>query len=102
MIQITKQDLLELGIDLNEIELDALLAHANEELSLRVGNEILLSLSEEQIKEYKILASSDDPEQVSDWLVKNVPELEAIAFDEMDILLGDIAEDSHKLEKAKA
>ena len=102
MIQITKQDLLELGIDLNEAELDTLLAHANEELSLRVGNEILLSLSDEQIQEYKSLAASGDAEQVSGWLEENVPELEAIAFDEMDILLGDIAEDSHKLEKAEA
>lgn len=102
MIQITKQDLLELGIDLNEAELDALLAHANEELSLRVGNEILLSLSDEQIQEYKSLAASGNTEQVSGWLAKNVPELEAIVFDEIDILLGDIAEDSHKLEKAEA
>jgi hypothetical protein len=98
MIQIRRQDLLELGIDLNGSELEALLTHANEELSLRVGNEILLSLSDEQVQEYKSLVDGGKTEQVSAWLEVNVPEIEDMVYDELAILLGDIAEDSHKLE----
>lgn len=98
---ITKDLLDEAGIDLVGQDVDALLAHLNQTLEERVGTEITESLNDTQLEELAALQENGSDEEVGTWLEKNVPELEQITQDEIDILLGELSENSDQINKAK-
>lgn len=98
---ITLEHLQELGIDLTGKDIDALLAHLNEQLSERIGAEIIESLDDEKAEELVELQAKGDEEAIGAWLDANVPELLTIAKDERDILLGDLAENSDSINSAQ-
>lgn len=91
---ITRDVLTQAGINLDGKDIDALLTHLNQTLEERVGTEITASLSDEQLNELLDLQEKGDDEAVADWLQANVEELDQIAQDEIDILLGELAENS--------
>ena len=62
-----------------------------ETLYQRVVDEIMLELDSEKAAELSELAEADDV-LVQQWLSQNVEDLEEIVTDELEILLGDIAE----------
>lgn len=97
---ITKELLDEFGITVAEADLENFLAHANQTLDERVGAEIADSLDDEQLAVLANLQESNDDEAVSAWLEQHVPELAQIAQDEIDILLGELAESSDALNAA--
>lgn len=88
---ITEDDLAAVGIDAKE-DMAKLLTHLNEQLEERVGTEITESLSDEKLEEYLKLSETASDEEIGKWLQANVPELQQIAQDEIDILLGELAE----------
>ena len=95
MNPIITRDLLEqAGINLENQDIDALLDHLNQELEERVGAEITASLSDEQLKEMLDIQEHASDEQLAEWLTTNVPELERITQDEVDIILGELAENA--------
>lgn len=89
---ITKALLDEAGIDLSGKDIDTLLAHLNQTLEERVGTEITESLDDTQLNELLEVQENGSDEEVGSWLDKNVPELQEITQDEIDILLGELAE----------
>lgn len=94
---ITKDILATVGIQVNPAEEEALLDHLNATLQERVGTEITSSLNDEQLDALAGLQETDDGQAVQQWLVANVPELNDIVKDEIDILLGEIAENTDGL-----
>lgn len=99
---ITKQLLDEAGIDLSDQDVDALLAHLNQTLEERVGTEITESLSDDQLKALLDVQETGNDEAVGAWLEQNVPELQEITQDEIDILLGELAENADDVNAADA
>lgn len=93
---ITQSTLETLGIDLTGEDVDALLDDLNETLQERVGTEITQSLSEDKLKELVELQDSATEAQIGDWLQKNVPELQQIIQNEIDILIAEIVEDEEE------
>jgi len=91
---ITKQLLDEAGINLSDQDINALLAHLNQTLEERVGTEITESLSDDQLKALLDVQETGNDEAVGAWLEQNVPELQEITQDEIDILLGELAENA--------
>ena len=91
---ITKQLLDEAGINLSDQDINALLAHLNQTLEERVGTEITESLSDDQLKALLDVQETGNDEAVGVWLEQNVPELQEITQDEIDILLGELAENA--------
>jgi uncharacterized protein (DUF2236 family) len=101
MNPIITRDLLETaGINLENQDIDALLDHLNQELEERVGAEITASLSDEQLKEMLDIQAHASDEQLAEWLTTNVPELEQITQDEVDIILGELAENAEGINDA--
>lgn len=91
------QTLLEnLGINLSEEHYQALAEHFETTLNERVINEIVLELSPEQAEQLATLQQADDDEVLA-WLKANVPDVAEIVTDEIDILLGEIAENSEAI-----
>lgn len=93
---ITQSTLETLGIDLTGEDIDALLDDLNETLQERVGTEIAQSLKEEQLKELAELQESATETEIGTWLQKNVPEMQQIIQNEIDILIGEIVEDEEE------
>ena len=97
---ITEDTLAQAGIDLSEKDVSALLGHLNTTLEERVGTEITASLNDAQLKELLEVQDSGGDEAVAEWMTKNVPELAEITQDEIDILLGELANNAEGINTA--
>lgn len=91
---ITKETLDELGINLDGQDVEALLTHLNDTLQERVGTEITEELDDNQLKTLLDMQETASEEEIGAWLNQNVPDLQQITQDEVDILLGELAENS--------
>ena len=95
---ITKEILDAVGIAIpNDVEEEELLKHLNETLAERIGEEIAASLDDDRLDEMMVIQESGDSVKLGEWLATNVPDLQEIAEDERDILLGEIADNADKL-----
>ncbi len=95
---ITKELLDDFGIAIpNDVELMALLNHLNDELAMRIGRELAEELDDDKFDEMAEIQESGDQAKLEDWLRKNVSDLQEIAEDERDILLGEIADNAETL-----
>jgi len=97
---ITENDLHKLGIDLIGNELTSLLDHLNEELNDRVGESILRELSDDQIDEYNEIMKTDDDNIIGGWILKQIPDFQQIVQDEINVVLGEVAEKSTEIKKS--
>jgi len=94
---IKREQLEAMGIDLDEQAMESLLKEVNEELDGRVGAAVMAELDDEQMEEYgKIEDSLSDGDAVK-WLEERIPDLSQIVQDEVDIILGDLAEKADTL-----
>jgi hypothetical protein len=89
---ITEDSLKNLGITLQGQDLTSLLAHLNNTLEERVGSEITEALDDSQLQVLIDLQEKATDEEVGEWLQKNVPDFEQIIQDEIDVLVGELAE----------
>ena len=96
---ITEDTLNKVGVDLEGKDTASLLAHLNETLEERVGAEITEALDDSQLQVLLDLQEKASDEEVGQWLQANVPEFEQIIQDEIDILLGELAENSDGINK---
>jgi hypothetical protein len=89
---ITQSTLETLGFDLSGEDIEALLDHLNETLQERVGIEIAESLNEQQLKTLADMQEHASEKELGEWLEKNVPDMHEIVQNEIDILIGEIAD----------
>ena len=97
---ITEDSLKKLGINLEGQDVASLLVHLNETLEERVGAEITDALEDDQLQVLVDLQANASDEEVGAWLQTNVPEFEQIVQDEIDIVLGELAENNEGINKA--
>jgi hypothetical protein len=95
---ITQKTLEDASIDLTGEDVEALLVHLNELLQERVGTEITEALSDEKLKTLVDMQESATEEELGAWMEENVPDLQDIVTDEIDILLGEIVEGDDETE----
>lgn len=93
---LNRQFLADIGVRLDEQTYQALADHYEQTLNDRVLEEITLELDEEQLKQLEILKDAARDE-LTTWLVANVPQLGDIIEDEIAILMSDIAENSDQI-----
>ncbi|OYX37121.1 hypothetical protein B7Z00_03850 [Candidatus Saccharibacteria bacterium 32-50-10] len=96
MAILSKQLIQDLGIELSEQDYASLSEHFETTLQERVINEITMELSPEQAQELATMQSASDEDLLA-WLQANVPDLAEIVSDEVDILLGELAENSEAI-----
>lgn len=94
---ITENMLEEYGVELNGKDISTFLQHINDTLDERVGTEIAESLDDEKLDELLAVQESGDDGKVGQWIEANVPELQEMVQDEIDILLGELAENADAL-----
>lgn len=96
---LTKTLLNDLGIVLSESDYALLAEHFETTLNERVINEIVLELTSEQAEALSQLKDADDA-QVIAWLRANVTDIEEIVADEVDILIGELADNTELVRTA--
>lgn len=92
--------LTELGINLSEQDYKLLSDHFETTLNERVINEIVLDLTPEQAQGLADLENASD-EEILAWLKSNVSDIAEIVADEVDILLGEVADSSESIAKSE-
>lgn len=96
MINLSKEFLVSIGVELDDEHYALFVEHIDETLYERIENGILRTLSPEQIQELAALRNSDES-SVWQWLQSNVPPLNEIVRAEVDALLADIVRSSDHL-----
>ena len=94
---LTRTILQDLGLSLSDEDFDSLAKHFETTLDERVINEIVLELEPEQASELATMQQSSDEEMIA-WLTATVPDFADIVSDEVDILLGELADSSSSLD----
>lgn len=99
---ITQNAIDALDIDLSGEDIESLLTHLNDTLQERVGVEITEALSDEQLKTLLDMQDSASEEELGTWLETNVPDMKQIVQDEIDIILGELADSRDQLKTTEA
>ena len=89
---ITKDSLLALGITVSDADAQSLITHLNQTVEERIGIEIAQQLDDAQLQELVKLQTSATPEELGEWIAERVPDYEQIVQDNIDIVVGQLAE----------
>jgi hypothetical protein len=96
---ITEETLQAFNVSLTGQDKDTLLEYLNETLQERVGAEVAAMLDDTKLKELLDTQETASDEQMGAWLMQNVPELQQIVQDEINILMGELNENSDAINK---
>ncbi|CAN5401032.1 hypothetical protein BH10PAT4_BH10PAT4_4240 [soil metagenome] len=89
---ITPQLIAATGVTISEDQSQAFLEYINAVLEERIGQAIVENLNDNELEELADLQEARKDEQVQVWLETNVPDLDEIVNDEIDIILGEAAQ----------
>lgn len=93
---LSKGFLLNIGIEFDDATYAAFATHFEDTLSQRIIDEIIDTLDEARIVEFNQMQDASS-EQLWQWVQVNVPELPEIIQEEVDILLGELAENAEHI-----
>ncbi len=92
---VTKAQLNSIGINLPEDQMQALIQHVEDTINSQIGEEIVESLDDDQLKELVQMQDNDAPaEEIDAWIRARVPEYDEIIEDNVAIVLGELADNS--------
>ena len=76
---VTKAQLNSIGINLPEDQMQALIQHVEDTINSQIGEEIVESLDDDQLKELVQMQDNDVPaEEIDAWIRERVPEYDEI------------------------
>jgi hypothetical protein len=97
---VTKAQLNSIGISLPDDQMQALIQHVEETINERISEEVVESLSDDQLKELVKLQTSNAPaEEIDAWIREHIPEYDEIIEDNVAIVLGELVENSDAIQK---
>ena len=92
---ITKSRLNAIGIKLPDDQIEALIQHVEDTVNERIGEEIVDSLDDDQLKELvKLQDSGASDDEVVQWIKERIPDYDEIIEDNVRIVLGELIENS--------
>ena len=96
---VTKAQLNSIGINLPEDQMQALIQHVEDTINSQIGEEIVESLDDDQLKELIQMQDNDAPaEEIDAWIRARVPEYDEIIEDNVAIVLGELADNSDAIQ----
>lgn len=96
---VTVQTLRDFGLTVDDATVDALLQHLNDTIEERIGAEIVEALDDDQLKEMLAIQDAGD-DALGEWIAAHVPEYEQIVQDNIDITVGELAENTDAINSA--
>lgn len=100
---ITPGQLRAVGIDLPDEQMQELIIHIQNTVNERIGEEVVESLTDEQLEELIALQGSrgsDDDDRVSAWLRDHVPDYEQIVDDNTAIVIGEVVANADAIQQS--
>lgn len=85
---ISKDDLQDLGIDIDDATIDEL----NEKVAALVGEEIITSLTPNDAEKLADMMDDANDEEISEWIISKVPDYPEIIENNIDIVIGEFVE----------
>ena len=96
---VTKAQLNSIGINLPEDQMQALIQHIEDTINSQIGEEIVESLDDAQLKELVQMQDDDaSAEEIDAWIRARVPEYDEIIEDNVAIVLGELANNSDAIQ----
>mgnify|MGYP001016603762 FL=1 len=96
---VTKAQLNSIGISLPDDQMQALIQHVEETINERISEEVVESLTDEQLAELVKMQDSNAPaEEIDAWIRERVPEYDEIIEDNVTIVLGELVENSDAIQ----
>ena len=96
---VTKAQLNSIGINLPEDQMQALIQHIEDTINSQIGEEIVESLDDAQLKELVQMQDYDaSAEEIDAWIRARVPEYDEIIEDNVAIVLGELANNSDAIQ----
>ena len=96
---VTKAQLNSIGINLPDDQMQALIQHVEETINERISEEVVESLTDEQLAELVKMQDSNAPaEEIDAWIRERVPEYDEIIEDNVTIVLGELVENSDAIQ----
>lgn len=96
---VTKAQLNSIGINLPEDQMQVLIQHVEDTINSQIGEEIVESLDDDQLKELVQMQDNDAPaEEIDAWIRARVPEYDEIIEDNVAIVLGELANNSDAIQ----
>ena len=96
---VTKAQLNSIGISLPDDQMQALIQHVEDTINSQIGEEIVESLDDDQLKELVQMQDNDAPaEEIDAWIRARVPEYDEIIEDNVAIVLGELANNSDAIQ----
>jgi len=89
---ITPEELRNLGVKLEGDALQKLIDELDEKIDTLVGDEIIDSLTPEDVEKLAELQDSASDEALAEWIVEHVPDYPEIIENNKDIVLGEYVE----------
>ena len=96
---VTKAQLNSIGISLPDDQMQALIQHVEETINERISEEVVESLTDEQLAELvKMQDSNVSAEEIDAWIRERIPEYDEIIEDNVTIVLGELVENSDAIQ----
>lgn len=96
---VAKAQLNSIGISLPDDQMQALIQHVEETINERISEEVVESLTDEQLAELVKMQDSNAPaEEIDAWISERVPEYDEIIEDNVTIVLGELVENSDAIQ----
>ena len=96
---VTKAQLNSIGINLPEDQMQALIQHVEDTINSQIGEEIVESLDDDQLKELVQMQDNDaSAEEIDAWIRERIPEYDEIIEDNVTIVLGELVENSDAIQ----
>ncbi len=83
------------GINVPDDQVEEYLELINDQLAERIGESVIESLDEATVEKLADMQETASDEELNNWMQANIPQLNDIIRQEIDIILGDAAENSH-------
>lgn len=83
------------GINVPDDQVEEYLDLINDQLAERIGESVIESLDEATVEKLADMQETASDEELNNWMQANIPQLNDIIRQEIDIILGDAAENSH-------
>jgi hypothetical protein len=96
---VTKAQLNSIGVNLPDDQMQALIQHVEETINERISEEVVESLTDEQLAELvKMQDSNVSAEEIDAWIRERIPEYDEIIEDNVTIVLGELVENSDAIQ----
>ncbi len=99
---VTRQMLIDFGIEVSDEDAESLLTHLNEKIEEMIGAELTEALTDAELDELMTIQENGTDDEIGDWIASHVLDYEQIVSDNIDIAIDELADKAYSINQAVA